>query len=202
MFLRPVYLLCLVAIVSADQQCKFLQNYVFYNITGESNLKGISPANVNLCITRAMSVLENTISGLRLLDTKNNPEEEAKIAINFQKLIVDDVGTVPSPSETAVNCAISRACPAFAVQSARIYFNSNLNFVCKQHPEENSGEGIDLYQTALYELLHAFGLQSNDDATSIMYRHRDNFAYQDNGELNKADRDRVGQIYFLREAKN
>lgn len=204
MSLRPVLLFCLVAFVSADQQCKFLQNYVFYNITGESKIDGVSPANVNRCITKAMTVLENTIAGLRLLDVKDYSNEEAKIAINFQKLILEEAGIAPAPSETTVNCSISRACPTFAVQSAKIYFNTNLKYICKQYPESNASDqqGIDLYSTALYELLHAFGLQTNDDQTSIMYRYRDNFAYQDDGQLNAADRERVGQIYFLRPSKN
>lgn len=57
--------------------------------------------------------------------------------------------------------------------------------------------GVDLFQTSLYELLHAFGLKTNDDVTSTLYRTRDNFEYIDNGELNAADRFRVGKLYFL-----
>lgn len=201
MALRQLILLCVAVAISADQ-CRFLQNYIFFNVSGENNLSGVSPANARRCLNKAMAVVENTISGLRLLDAKDNPDEEAKIAIGFQKLIVDDIGLAPTPSETTLNCTISRSCPTFAVQSAKIYFNTNMKFVCKQYPEPNidDQQGVDLFQTALYEILHAFGLQTNDDKTSIMYRQRDNFEYQDDGHLNEADRNRVGQLYHLRSA--
>lgn len=200
MALRNLILLCCAIAVSADQ-CKYLQNYLFYNISGEAKVNGVAPANARRCIMRAMTVMENTIAGLRFLDVNENPEEEAKLSFDFQRLALEEKGMTPSPSETVVNCTISRSCPTFAVQFAKIYINSDLNFVCKQYPEGNM-VGVDLFQTVLFELLTAFGMRPNDDNASILYNRRDNFGYQDNGQLSDTDRERVGQLYLLRAPKN
>lgn len=199
MALRELLLFSVIVVASANQ-CRFLENYVFYNISGEHQVKGVSPANARHCITKAMTVLENTISGLRLLNTEDFPEETAKISIDFHSFGHNETDITRQPSETSINCSISPSCPTFTIQSSNIRLNTDFNFICKQFPE-HSGEkrlpGVDLFQTSLYELLHAFGLKTNDDVTSILYRNRDNFEYIDNGELNDADRMRVGKLYFL-----
>lgn len=188
----------MIAVASADQ-CRFLENYIFYNVSGESQINGVSPVNAHQCVTKAMAVLENTISGLRFLDINDFPEEKSKIMIEFHSFGHNETDTIVKPSETSVNCSISPSCPTFAIHSANIHFNTDVNFICKQFPESHTQghAGVDLFQTSLHELLHALGLKTNDDPTSILYRNRDNFEYQENGELNEADRIRVGKLYFL-----
>lgn len=204
MALKKMLLFCVIVAASADQ-FKYLENYIFYNITGASRVDGVSSENVHRCLTKAMRVVENTISGLRLLSVEDAPQEEAKINFDFKSFGLHQSDIVPLPSETEINCTISRVCPTFRIHSSNINFNTDFKFFCKQFPENNGQEvtGIDLFQNALFELLHAFGLRTNDDNTSILYRHRDGFEYQTNGQLNDADRARVGDLYILRTpAKN
>lgn len=186
------------------QTCKWRDNYIYFKINGIEKVTGISPTDVPICLRKAMTVYENTVSGLHYEDMKDNPGEDVKLLIIFENF------KQKYPSSVLENeiSFTHNNCTGFAdvdddnidvIYNGEIHFNTNYNFHCKHtNIEHLTPIGIDLFSRMLHENGKLVGLKYNNDPSSIMFRLTDNFDYyQDNGHLNENDRKRINKLYFL-----
>lgn len=184
-------LLLTAAVLVESEQCKWNRNHLYYGITADSTISGISLASAYNCIRRAFHIYENTLPGYYFNNVEGYLYEEPDFGViitDFKKLSFES-----KPSVTRVNCTDG------AIQGGTIYLNTNYNYVCKPwFPDTtNNPQSINLFDVTLRGIGYLIGLEENDDPSSIMYRNSDNFEYlQENVALNAADSRRVVEKYL------
>lgn len=165
------------------ESCKWRDNYIYYEISGADKVSGISQGDVPISLKKAMTVYQNTISGLRFENIRDNPGEDVKLKIIFENF------KLRYPSSVLENeiSFTHNNCTGFmdfdddnieTIYNSEIHFNTNFNFHCKHNNIIRlTPTGIDLFYRMLHENGKLIGLKHNDDPTSIMYRLADNFDY-------------------------
>lgn len=177
---------------SGAEQCRWGHNHLYYSIENNSTDGDLVPnISVSNCIRRALHIYENSVPGYFF----NNVESYIYEQKDFEVVFIDfrSQQYPMKPSLTKLNCSDG------ATQTGTIYLNTNFNFTCMPWTTRNDPDhyGVNLFSTMLREIGFLLGLETNDDPTSIMYRHMDNFDYMiDNTSLNKADRSRLARIYI------
>lgn len=125
------------------------------------------------CLHCALHVYENSLPPeYYFINKDSNLYKEADVQIYFENF---ENKTDGGPSKSAVPRII---CDEDNEISAEIWLNINYNFMCKHWDDHLDKKfGVNLFTVALREIGHKLGLEDNDDPTSIMFRHEDNFHY-------------------------
>lgn len=188
--MKFIIVLCLFAILgfSSSEECKWRKNHIYYSISGEENVRGISTLNIRNCIARVFHIFENSLPGYYFTNIDAAVNEEIDVTVSFENLKLSD-----DPSFSEVNCT-----DGVAIRSGAVFFNTNFIFMCKHMDNaDTSTYGVDLFTLGLHEVGHLIGMTNNDDPTSIVFKQSDNFDYyQKRGSLNNGDRQRVEKLYM------
>lgn len=175
------------------EECKWRKNHVYYSISGEENVRGISTLTVRNCLSRVFHIFENAIPGYYFTNVDSAINEEIDVSIVFEKFLA----IKEKPSSSRTNCT-NDGDDVKTIRSGKIYFNTDFNYMCKHMDNsETSAYGVDLFSLGLHEVAHLIGMADNEDPTSIAFRAADNFDYyQKSGSLNEADIKRVANLYM------
>lgn len=194
MIFKVLLCFCVFASIALPSpECKWYKNWIFYDVVGYSNINGVSSVNAHHCLRRAMAAFENTITGLRLYNAKYGPREDVKIHINFERFVHNNTApniTLPSASsETTLNCADEGE-----YEPGRITYQINSAIRMTQNDNARPRTGVDFFTLLCTNWRKHSALKT---MMSIVYRVRNNFDYyyQDNLQLNDADRDRLARLY-------
>lgn len=199
--MSAVIFLCLVifAFGAADEHCKWRKNHIYYTISGDYLVHGISPETVKNCVRRAFNLYENSMLGYYFVNQNSVICEEADVEIIFESFGKKN----GEFSLSKFNCTDDDEIAGELIQTIRsgeIHINSDVNYSCKHWYDGRgrlSQHGVNLFTTVLREIGHLIGLQDNDDVTSIVYKNADNFEYlQTHGALNTEDQKRINNLYI------
>lgn len=196
--MKTIIIFCLFAVstIVAEDQCRWRKNYIYYSISGENSVNGISPELAVNCVRRAFHLFENSMIGYYFVSIDSAIFEEIDLEIRFIKS-----NDNKKPASTKINCTDDYEEAGNIIQtigSGKILINSDYNFTCSVRSTNNDTTGVNLFTTMLREIGHAVGMHDNEDATSIVYKETDNFEYfTDNGALNAEDVKRLHKIYIF-----
>lgn len=195
-----ILLAMFVLAVTAQELCKWRKNYVYYSVSGEANVTGVSLANARNCVRRAFHLYENAMLGYYFDDTAGYLYELPDVQVQFISFARNYPVSLNQPAFTTFNCTddgINDAEVIRTIRSGTIFINTDVAFHCGK--DAPNSETVNLFIILLHEIGYLVGLADNADQNSIMFNpiHIHNFRYvtQDCG-LNPVDVQHLGELYF------